>query len=157
MDVNAPKEEIEKFNYGDEEMFLMDDDSKSVKTSITASTNVNRHSVAHSLDVCLDMLFNYISSECHNPKTGELIWDKTKALYQDIISVFDKVILPTYNTHHVQYIMFLMCYFKSTITEAFLNFLWKKVCNPNVPPILRQASVNYIASLVARANFISLS
>lgn len=135
----------------------MDDDSKSVKTSATSFTVVNRHTVAHTLDVCLDKLFNYITAECHSSKSGELKWDKTKTLYQDIISVFDKVILPTYNTHHVQYIMFLMCSFKSTITEAFLNFLWKKVCNPNVPPILRQASVNYIASIVARANFVPLS
>ncbi|XP_018574446.1 RNA polymerase I-specific transcription initiation factor RRN3 [Anoplophora glabripennis] len=157
LDVNAPKEEIEKFINADDEMFLMDDDSKSVKTSTTSFTVVNRHTVAHTLDMCLNMLFNYITSECHNSKDGQLRWDKTKSLYQDVISVFDKVILPTYNTHHVQYVMFLMCCFKSTITEAFLNFLWKKVCNPNVPPILRQASVNYIASLVARANFISLS
>ncbi|KAJ8974029.1 hypothetical protein NQ317_001817 [Molorchus minor] len=70
MDVNAPKEEIERFINEDEEMFVMDD-AKSMRTSTTSFT--------------------------------------------------------------------------------------AKVCNPNVAPVIRQAAVNYIASLSARANYIPLS
>ncbi|KAG5889235.1 hypothetical protein JTB14_006371 [Gonioctena quinquepunctata] len=157
MDVNAPREEIEKFLNCDDEMFTLDDDARSVKTSTTAFTQVNRHVVADTLDVCLDKLFNYFITECHDGNSGEVDWERTKKLYLDMIPVFEKIILPTYNTHHVQYIMFLLCCSNNTVTEAFLNFLWKKVCDPNVAPILRQASVNYIASLLARANFIRLS
>ncbi|CAH0555911.1 unnamed protein product [Brassicogethes aeneus] len=147
MDVNAPKGDIEKAaNSGSEEIFLMDDDTCSVKTS-------SSHNIAHTLDVCLAKLYNYIIEECHSP-AGELDWNKTKSLYHDLITVFDKVILPTYNTHHVQFVMFVMCSLKSSITEAFLNYLWKKVCNPCVAPVIRQASVNYIASLIARANYV---
>lgn len=53
--------------------------------------------------------------------------------------------------------MFALCALKPTLTEAFLNFLWKKVCNPNVAIVLRQSAVTYIASLVARGLFVPLS
>lgn len=71
-----------------------------------------------------------------------------------MISVFDTVILPTYNIHHVQFVMFCLCSYKSTITEGFLNYLWKKVNSPNVASVYRQTAVIYIGSLVARATFI---
>ncbi|CAH1953839.1 unnamed protein product [Acanthoscelides obtectus] len=158
LDVNAPREEIQKFAE-DEDIFSMDDTKsvKSLKSSTTAFTQVNRLVVADTLDICLDKLFNYIIDECHDSSSGEVDWEKLKKLYHEIIPIFDKLILPTYDTHHVQYVMFLMCCLKSTVAEAFLNYLWKKVCNPNVPRVLRQAAVNYIASLLARANFITLA
>ncbi|XP_072386800.1 RNA polymerase I-specific transcription initiation factor RRN3 [Diabrotica undecimpunctata] len=156
MDVNAPKEEIEKYlnSQQDEDIFSMDDDSKSIRTTTTAFTKVDRMALGHTLDVCLDKMFNYIINECHNSEG--LNWESTKKLYLDMLSIFDDVILKTYSLHHVQYVMFLMSSFKTTIAEAFLNYLWKKVCNLNVAPILRQAAVNYIASLIARGSFVPL-
>lgn len=153
LDVNAPREEILK-SMDDDEMFLMEDDARTIKTTTTV---VNSHAIAHTLDVCLDKIYNYMIAECHNSDTGELLWKQTKAMYQDLLTVFDNIILPTYNLHHVQFVMFLLCCFKPAIVEAFLNYLWKKVCNPNVAPVLRQASVSYIASLIARATFVPLS
>lgn len=73
-----------------------------------------------------------------------------------MITVFDKVVLPTYNTHHVQFIMFCMCSFKSTIVEAFLNYLWKKVCSPSVASVHRQSAVAYFSSLIARGAFVPI-
>lgn len=77
-------------------------------------------------------------------------------LYKDILTTFDKVILPTYNTHHVQFIMFILCSYKNTLAEAYLNYLWKKVCNPNIASVIRQSSINYIVSFIARATFVSV-
>ncbi|GLV34158.1 Tif-IA [Carabus blaptoides fortunei] len=156
LDVNAPKEEILRAQEGqlDEEMFSMDD-VKSVK-SFVDSDNM-RHPLAHTLDVCLDKILNFIIAECHDLTTGQLNWDKTKSLYQTMVYVFDKVILPTYNIHHVQFAIFFVCSFKVTLCEAFLGHLWKKVCNPNVPSVHRQTAVTYIASLLARAAFIPLT
>ncbi|XP_057658400.1 RNA polymerase I-specific transcription initiation factor RRN3 isoform X2 [Diorhabda carinulata] len=155
MDVNAPKEDIEKYLNSEEDIFAMDEDSKSVKTTTTGFTKVNRHELAHTLDICLDKIFNHLISECYDCEG--LHWEKTKKLYFDILHIFDDIILPTYNLHHLQFTMFLLGSFKHSISEAFLNYLWKKVCNLNVAPILRQSAVNYIASLVARGNFIPLA
>lgn len=77
-------------------------------------------------------------------------------VYQDMLKVFDEVILPTYNTHHVQFVMFVICCFKSTLTEAFLNYLWKKACLLNEPAVLRQTAVSYIGSLIARGAFVTM-
>ncbi|KRT84891.1 hypothetical protein AMK59_856 [Oryctes borbonicus] len=115
------------------------------------------HPIGNTLDVCMDKLFNYIIMECHNTETSEIEWAKTKRVYQDIISVFDKVILPTYNLHHVQFIMFLLCSLKTSLAEAFLNYLWKKVCTPSTASVIRQAAVAYIASFIARASIVPLS
>ncbi|KAK9679926.1 RNA polymerase I specific transcription initiation factor RRN3 [Popillia japonica] len=154
LDVNAPKEEIERAEGNDmydDAVFKMDvDGSDESKSRLT-------HPVGHTLDVCMDKLLNYIIMECHNTDTGEVDWNKTKGLYQDIISAFDKIILPTYNLHHVQFIMFLLCSFKTAIAEAFLNYLWKKVCTPNTASVIRQTSVGYIASFIARATVVPLS
>ncbi|KAJ8920052.1 hypothetical protein NQ315_011705 [Exocentrus adspersus] len=158
LDVSASKEMIAKCT-AEEEIFPMDDDSRSVRTCTTSTTSTiaNSYALSNTLDVCMDKLFNYIIAECHSSEDGELIWDKAKALYLDLITVFDKVVLPTYDPQHVQFVMFLMCCLKPTIAEAFLNYLWKKMCNPNVARVIRRAAVNYIASLLARANFVPLS
>lgn len=146
LDVNAPKEQIEKAEEEDENIFEMEEESAcKVKDP-----------VAHTLDVLMDKMINYVIMECHDMESGDINWENTKTLYQDMIKVFDQVILPTYNTHHVQYIMFVICCFKTAVTEGFLNYLWKKVCTPNVPVIIRQSAVFYIASLIARATFVPL-
>lgn len=88
MDVNAPKE-ILKETCEDEDIFEMDD-VKSVKTIKTAFTEVNRNSLGVALDVCLDMLLDHVVRECQGAD-GELDWDKTKKVYHNMITVFDKV------------------------------------------------------------------
>ncbi|KAK2576891.1 hypothetical protein KPH14_005516 [Odynerus spinipes] len=45
--------------------------------------------------------------------------------------------------------------FKISVVEAFLDWLWKKTTDPNMPQVLRHTSVSYIASLVATASFVS--
>lgn len=132
----------------DDYVFEMDEDGKE---------NNMKHPLAHTLDVCMDKLLNYFLTECHDLTTGELLWDKTKSLYRDILMTFDKVILSTYNTHHIQFVMFALCSYKTSITEAFLNYLWKKVCSLNVASVHRQAAVGYFASLIARGTFVHLT
>jgi RNA polymerase I-specific transcription initiation factor RRN3 len=149
MDVSIPREDINKADE-DDSIFMMDEDPRANTAMSLEHINI----IAHTLDICLDKVFNYVYSECHEPGTNQLDWTKTKSLYQDILTAFDKIILPTYNTHHVQFIMFVLCSFKSTLVEAFLNYLWKKVCNPNIASVTRQAAVNYIVSFVARATFV---
>ncbi|NWI65811.1 RRN3 factor, partial [Todus mexicanus] len=80
--------------------------------------------------------------------------NKTKNLYRDLVSVFDKLILPTHASCHVQYFMFYICSFKLGLAEAFLDHLWKKLQDPNNPSVIRQSAGSYIGSFLARAKFI---
>lgn len=150
LDANTPREVITA-EQTDDDIFTMDD-CKSINTV----TNKMKNVPAHTLDVCLDRIFNFIIVECHDLDTGQLNWEKTKKLYHTLIYVFDEIILPTYNIHHVQFVMFFICSLKPAITEAFINHLCKKVYSPNIAPITRQTAVVYIASFLARSAFINL-
>lgn len=89
MDVNAPKEVIQK-QCEEDEIFQMELETKSVRTVNTTFTEVNRNSLGVALDVCIDMLLDYLIGECKD-EHGELDWDKTKNVYQSVLPIFDKV------------------------------------------------------------------
>ncbi|XP_073915051.1 RNA polymerase I-specific transcription initiation factor RRN3 isoform X2 [Castor canadensis] len=112
------------------------------------------HPVAERLDILLSMLLSYIKDVCY--VDGKIDNNKTKDLYRDLITIFDKLLLPTHASCHVQFFMFYLCSFKLGFAEAFLEHLWKKLQDPNNPAIIRQAAGNYIGSLLARAKFIPL-
>lgn len=50
---------------------------------------------------------------------GKLDISNTKDLYRDLVSVFDKLILPTHASCHVQYFMFYICSFKLVSRSCF--------------------------------------
>lgn len=149
LDSNASRETIQSTEEEGEELFSMDGDT------IINNGNMRKHE-ANALDLCLDKLFKYYLMECHDWEKGALDWDKAKNLYHDMLRIFDSILLPAYHIHHVQFSMFVLCSYRTSIAEAFLNHLWKKVVNPMVPAITRQAAVSYIASLVARGTFVPL-
>lgn len=155
IDVNAPREFIEKVYEDEEDLFTMDD-TKSVKTVCTENGQNANSVLINTLDVSLNRFFNYMLTECLDPQNGELNWDKTKDFYRDLLVIFEEVILPTYDCHHVQFCMFLLCSFKPTLAQGFLDFLWKKVIDPNVPAVIRRTCVAYIAGLLARALYIDI-
>uniref|UniRef100_A0A803T5U8 RRN3 homolog, RNA polymerase I transcription factor n=1 Tax=Anolis carolinensis TaxID=28377 RepID=A0A803T5U8_ANOCA len=108
--------------------------------------------IAERLDILMIVLFSYVKDVCH--VNGKLDIGNTKDLYRDLVAVFDKLILPTHGSCHVQYIMFYLSSFKLGIAEAFVEHLWKKLQDPNTPTVIRQAAANYIGSFLARAKFI---
>ena len=94
-----------------------------------------------------------------------------RSFWGDLLSVFESHILPTHATAHTQFLLFRFLALDAeeesegkgrkeqhpgAYTGAFLEWLWKKFQNPNTPSIWRQATVCYIASLVARAKFVDL-
>lgn len=82
-------------------------------------------------------------------------WDNTKLLYHDLLSIFENEILPTYNSSHIQYVIYYFLSFKMTLAENFSNWLWKKCCDVSSPSTLRQAAAGYLASFLCRATFVS--
>ncbi|XP_015254259.1 PREDICTED: RNA polymerase I-specific transcription initiation factor RRN3 [Cyprinodon variegatus] len=110
------------------------------------------HPVAERLDSLMVVLLAYIRDVCH--VDGLFHADRTKDLYRDLLSVFDKLVLPTHASSHVQYSMFYLCSFKLALAEAFLDHLWKILQNPAQPAVLRQAAAGYLGSFLARAKFV---
>ncbi|XP_066496826.1 RNA polymerase I-specific transcription initiation factor RRN3 [Tiliqua scincoides] len=153
IDVSAPRkdieaaEEAEKEDTSEERLFEMDEDEENPERS-----EMMAHPIAERLDILMIVLFSYIKDVSH--VNGKLHIGNTKDLYRDLVAIFDKLILPTHGSCHVQFIMFYLSSFKLGIAEAFVEHLWKMLQNPNTPAVIRQAAGNYIGSFLARAKFI---
>ncbi|XP_004604384.1 RNA polymerase I-specific transcription initiation factor RRN3 [Sorex araneus] len=165
LDVNAPRQDIEEAEEmaaqagggadGPEGLFNMDEDEETEhETQHSGFLDEMVHPVAERLDILLSLLLIYMRDVCYID--GKIDVTKTKDLYRDLVTIFDKLLLPTHASCHVQFFIFYLCSFKLGFAEAFLEHLWKKLQDPNNPAIIRQAAGNYIGSFLARAKFIPL-
>ncbi|XP_029803968.1 RNA polymerase I-specific transcription initiation factor RRN3 isoform X1 [Suricata suricatta] len=167
LDVNASRQDIEDAEEAApqtggggteaaERLFNMDEDEDRDHETKADPQRLDRmaHPVAERLDILLSLLLSYIKDVCC--VDGKIDNNKTKDLYRDLITIFDKLLLPTHASCHVQFFLFYLCSFKLGFAEAFLDHLWKKLQDPNNPAIIRQAAGNYIGSFLARAKFIPL-
>ncbi|TMW53970.1 hypothetical protein DOY81_001027 [Sarcophaga bullata] len=166
LDVNAPRSAIEELESDDEdeedddepEIFEMDDcEEKTNKIN-----EPMKHAIAHTLDVCMLKMFNFLKQR--GPPVLSLRYNERQNNLNDsikflklLIKAFDDVILPIHNTHHVQFLIFYFCSLKQSLAEKFLCSLWDKIINPNCSAVIRQTSVGYLASFLARSKFISVN
>lgn len=149
LDVRSPRHAIEETDCDNEDdMFEMDELKTEGQKMI--------HQEADRLDVMMEVLLKYMEKVCKGDKEKGIDWDATKNLYRDLLRVFDRIILPTHASCHIQFLMFFICQYHNGLVTGFLDYLWKKVCNPNTQSIFRQAAVAYIASMLARAKYIPL-
>nr|XP_002740429.1 PREDICTED: RNA polymerase I-specific transcription initiation factor RRN3-like [Saccoglossus kowalevskii] len=179
IDVHAPKHELnqiaaEEEEDEDEEDDLMEEDMQFDMDELDGIENDKdtakekdctgdeaenggpmTHEMADRLDVMMNLLFKYTFSVCH--PQGIFKMEPTRLLWKQFLGIFNKIILPTHGSCHIQYIMFYMCSFNQNIADAFIDFLWKKIQNPDTAAILRQSSASFISSLLSRAKFIPLS
>ncbi|XP_061568509.1 RNA polymerase I-specific transcription initiation factor RRN3 isoform X2 [Cololabis saira] len=150
-DIEEAEENQKAEVQSEEGLFDMDEEMSAYQPP---RTGVMAHPVAEKLDALMDLLMSYIKNVCHT--NGSFHVEKTKELYKDLLSVFDKLILPTHASSHVQFLLFYLCSFRLALAEAFLDHLWKILQNPSEPPVIRQAAVGYLGSFLARAKFIPL-
>uniref|UniRef100_A0A2I3HC54 RRN3 homolog, RNA polymerase I transcription factor n=1 Tax=Nomascus leucogenys TaxID=61853 RepID=A0A2I3HC54_NOMLE len=166
LDVNASRQDIEDAEEtatqtcggtdSTEGLFNMDEDEETERETKAGPERLYQmvHPVAERLDILMSLVLSYMKDVCY--VDGKVDNGKTKDLYRDLINIFDKLLLPTHASCHVQFFMFYLCSFKLGFAEAFLEHLWKKLQDPSNPAIIRQAAGNYIGSFLARAKFIPL-
>lgn len=166
LDVNAPRTAIEELESDDEdeeddeepEMFEMDDcEKKAIKDD-----EPMKHAIAHTLDICMLKIFNFLDQK--NPQALNLTdivrqqkLSESLRFLKLLIKAFDNVILPIHNTHHAQFVLFYFSSLKQSLAECFLSSLWDKIRNPNCSAVIRQTSVGYMASFLARSKCISIN
>lgn len=161
LDVSAPRGEIEEVessreqNQGagaqDDFLFNMDEDESSPHDG----GPLMLHAVADRLDTLMLVLLTYLKDMSH--VNGVVDVERVKTLYRDLVCVFDKLVLPTHASCHVQFCVFYLCSFRLGLAEAFLDHLWKVVQSPSQPAVLRQAAASYMGSFLARAKFIPIA
>ena len=150
LDVNSPREDILQYEESSDGI-LYDEEEEEENNSKPKM----KHPIANALDLMMNVLFKFIKRECFssNEKFNK---QKCVELYNDLLIVFENVILPTHQCHHIQFVMFYICSFDTNVASDFLKFLWKIVTLPNISPVIRQTAVGYISSFLARAGFLSL-
>ncbi|XP_023677431.1 RNA polymerase I-specific transcription initiation factor RRN3 isoform X2 [Paramormyrops kingsleyae] len=165
LDVSAPHREIEEVEESaaaqqlasdgdqDECLFDMEDEEGTPRAPPAAvEHSAMAHPVAEQLDMLMCVMLAYVKDVCH--ENGSLHLEHTKALYRDLVSVFDKLILPTHASCHVQFLLFYLCSFRLGLAEAFLEHLWKLLQSPSQPAVLRHTAAGYVGSFLARAKFV---
>uniref|UniRef100_A0A182JV57 RNA polymerase I-specific transcription initiation factor RRN3 n=1 Tax=Anopheles christyi TaxID=43041 RepID=A0A182JV57_9DIPT len=150
LDVNMPRSVIEETEYPDEEMMFEMTEAGGDEEENGKESDTMKHPVAETLDWFMEIIFNYIERTVKVDGQGD-------RLFKIVLNQFDAHILPTHNTDHAQFIMFYICSFKLSYAEHFISSLWKNVNNLNQSPNVRQTSVGYIASMLARAKFVPLN
>lgn len=114
-----------------------------------------KNPLADRLDVMMQCIFEFVKSYSFD-SSGQFSWDRCRALYKDLLFTFDKYILSTYGSNHVQFIMFYTCSQRPILSEGFLDYLWKKFTALSSNPIIRQTCAYYLGSYLARAKYISM-
>ncbi|XP_067128450.1 RNA polymerase I-specific transcription initiation factor RRN3 [Centruroides vittatus] len=151
IDVHCPKSDIEDAELEENSMFPMEVDREESEENVRM-----RHPLANTLDILMERLFTFIDNVCKR-KDSCLDWEATKKLYKEFLLLFERLILPTHACAHVQFVMFYICSFKQPLYEGFIDYLWKKVQNVNLPSVIRQACACYIGSFLARASYVSIN
>ncbi|GIY87873.1 RNA polymerase I-specific transcription initiation factor RRN3 [Caerostris darwini] len=154
IDVYCSKSMIEKYELEREEKNQVMGQEMELETS-DIKVDQMALPLAHTLDIAMNCLFTFF--KCFSHDGEKLNWENTKKLYKEMLTIFDMIVLPTQGSCHVQYLLFYICGLKQELSVGFLDYLWKKVQNPSVPPVLRQISAFYIGSFLSRAKYISIN
>jgi RNA polymerase I-specific transcription initiation factor RRN3 len=97
------------------------------------------------LDTMLDTLFDAYSPSFADPDSPEAV-----SCYEDILSDFSNIILPTYKSRHTQFLVFYFAQKSPRLTEMFVGTLFNIAFESNRPNMVKQSAVAYLASFVAR-------
>lgn len=153
LDVNIPREEMDDEEEDDDciSEMAIDDDTPTLNNDTDKRKSIDP--TVRTLDACMELFLKYMHEFCL--ANGVLQIESLRILYVDILRAFDAIILTTHASRYVQYIAFYICSFKAIVAEMFIDWLWRKVSNPNVSTVLRQSAVSYVSSLCANASFIS--
>lgn len=158
IDVNSRREQILEAEIKNDDQLILD----AALTNLTSSNDDGqakpmKHPLADRLDIKMMCAFDFIKQNCIDSKTGQFNWESCKTIYKDLLFTFDKYILFTYGSSHVQFLMFYICSFRSILSEGFLDYLWKKFSAINSCAITRQVCSYYIGSYLSRAKYIPIT
>ncbi|KNE63188.1 hypothetical protein AMAG_08341 [Allomyces macrogynus ATCC 38327] len=124
-----------------------DDDSDAAGPVATLSTEA----LMTKLDLLMFILFSYLASP-----TATLHCTH-RDLFLDLVHIFDTAILPTYKSRHVQFLLFYLAAREPQFTDMFLGLLARKIVETEHAAMVRYSAALYMASFVARANFLPTS
>ncbi|KAI1097807.1 RNA polymerase I-specific transcription initiation factor RRN3 [Jackrogersella minutella] len=105
----------------------------------TAKDNIEK------MDSMLDILFELYTPEFVNPDSDEAF-----EAFEDLVSEFSNLILPTIKSRHTQFLIFHFAQKSERLMDAFCGTCINIAFESQRPLILQQAASAYLASFVAR-------
>jgi len=129
---------FDEVNDNDEDGFLFDE---------LTEEDSNVKGMVEKLDGMLNILFDYIS---------KLNTEERDELFEILMEIFQKTILPTHNSRYTQFLIFYLCSYSPAYVNNFICLLAQKVLTTTVPSVIQIASAAYISSFVARAKYIEI-
>lgn len=130
-----------------------DDDISDAESEYLEDSNVpNFVTVRRKLDAVVTTIFDNLDTKF---TTEALVSGQATPLFKLLLDLFKKNILSTHRTRSVQYILFKICHAHHDLLDAFLSFMIGLALDPTADVGLRQKSMQYISSFIARAKGLS--
>lgn len=137
LDVNAPRNEIEdqeddetedeENDDDDDEMFDFEMEGEIPEEDPEPEDIGMKHPIAETLDICMDKIFSFLDRYRALPNDGPEKLSTMYNFYKTLMAAFENVILPSHNTHHVQFLVFYFCSFKVSIFNIFVLCLYLRI------------------------------
>ncbi|KAB5536570.1 RNA polymerase I-specific transcription initiation factor RRN3-domain-containing protein [Coniochaeta sp. 2T2.1] len=134
-------EEDDDADDSDAESVLSDDDD--IDENSAKVIQIRDH--IEKMDAILDTLFELYTPYFADPDSPEAI-----SCYENMLSDFSNVVLPTYRSRHSQFLVFYFGQKSTRLTEMFVGTLFNIAFESNRPSVVKQSAVAYLASFVAR-------
>jgi RNA polymerase I-specific transcription initiation factor RRN3 len=106
---------------------------------------------ADKLDAMLVLLLDYVEKQLLKSD------DMRNRLFQQLMEIFEERIVMTHRSKFVQYILFYLSSQVEKYGRAFGDRLLRVFMDESTADIRRQSSILYLASYLARANFIPVN
>lgn len=135
-----------------EEEDMSDNESVSSEESLEPEDRRKRQiqENVNKLDAVMDLLFSHYDSVFAK---GDLF--DSDELFESLLSQFANIVLPTYRSRHVQFLLFHFSQSSADLTERFAGCCSHLAFDQLRPHILRVAAAAYLASFIARGAHVS--
>lgn len=135
-----------------EEEDMSDNESVSSEESLEPEDRRKRQiqENVNKLDAVMDLLFSHYDSVFEK---GDLF--DSDELFESLLSQFANIVLPTYRSRHVQFLLFHFSQTSADLVERFAGCCSHLAFDQLRPHILRVAAAAYLASFIARGAHVS--
>mmetsp|Transcript_5919 Transcript_5919/g.9623 ORF Transcript_5919/g.9623 Transcript_5919/m.9623 type:complete len:656 (-) Transcript_5919:147-2114(-) len=147
----------------DDEMFALDDNNEPGGGIAVGSSKFPRGAIGSALKIRDDVTEMADKLDSMLCVVMKFILERTSApslqdkIFNQFFNIFESRILSTYKSKFVQYIIFILCKNYPQRGISFANRLVELFTDTKNHHLCRQSSVLYLASFLARANFIPQS
>lgn len=128
----------------DESVVTDDDEADDARRIKTVREGIRK------LDLMIDVMFDFYST----PFLGGDLADQENTL-DLLLSHFKTIILPTYRSRHLQFLLFHFSQTSPILVDRFMATCMQMIFSKYQPPIMRQSAAAYLASFVARGAHVS--